>query len=224
MKGIKLKIALILLMLVPVPFSCSKLQDTDEGLDLYVEPYYNMLGMVFTYVDLYYRTPSGTPMFEAIPQDFDNQVYPCDSMAMHFIAPDTLLMYHSQNFKSSFSLIPEAFASERLRPGWAGTLDLVDKIYISSNYDFDETHNKTDNLSDIVDILPYTPNVKENWMLLSEYNKNSPYEASKRFVLFIKRKPTRSKIQQFVIRFNMITQEGKPSKYFVITTPVFHVR
>ena len=224
MKGIKLKIALIFLMLLPVPFSCSKLKDTNDGLDLYVEPYYNILGMVFTYVDLYYRTPTGTPMFQAVSQNFEDQVYPCDSMALHFIAPDSMLMYHSQYLKSSYSLIPEAFASERKRPGYAGTLDLVDKIFISSNYDFDETHNKTDNLSDIVDILPYTPNVKENWMLLSDYNNNSPYVAPKRFVLFIKRKPTRSNLQQFVIRYYIKTNEGETSKYFTIVTPVFHVR
>jgi len=145
-------------------------------------------------------------------------------MALHFIAPDSMLMYHSQYLKSSYSLIPEAFASERKRPGYAGTLDLVDKIFISSNYDFDETHNKTDNLSDIVDILPYTPNVKENWMLLSDYNNNSPYVAPKRFVLFIKRKPTRSNLQQFVIRYYIKTNEGETSKYFTIVTPVFHVR
>jgi hypothetical protein len=221
----KLKIALVILMLIPLPFSCSKLQDTNDGLDLYVEPYYNILGMVFTNVDLYYKTGSGTPMFTAgISQDYENEVYPCDSMALHFIAPDSLLMFHSQLIKSSFSLIPEAYAAERNRPGYAGTLDLVDKIYISSNYDFDETHNKTDNMSDIVDILPYTPNVREEWRILSDYNKNSPYPAPKRFSLFLKRKPTRSNIQQFVIRYYVKTEEGGNSKHFDIVTPVFHVR
>ena len=221
MKGIKLKITLILFMLIPVPFSC---KDKNECSDLYVEPYYNMLGMVFNYVDLYYRTSTGTPMFKGISQDFENFVYPSDSMALHFIAPDTMLMYHSQHVKHSFRLIPEVFACNSNRAGYAGTLDLVDKIYISSNYDFDETHSKTDNLSDIVDILPYTPNVKEEWMSLSEYNKNSPYVAPKRFVLFIKRKPTRSTIQQFVIRYYIKTEEGETSKHFDIVTPVFHVR
>ena len=208
-------------MLVQIPFSC---KDENECLDLYVEPYYNIKGLVFSYVDLYYRTESGTPMFDIISQDFDNQVYPCDSMALHFIAPDTLLMYHSQHIKSSFDLIPNAFACNTKRSGYAGTRDLVDKIYISSNYDYDESHNKNDNLSDIVDILPYTPNVRENWKLLSEYNNSSPHEAPKRFVLFIKSKPTRSPIQQFVVRYNMITEQDKESKFFVITTPVFHVR
>ena len=222
MKGIKLKIVLIFLMLVPVPFSC---KEKNECLDLYAEPYYSMLGMVFTNVDLYYRTVTGTPMFTAaISQDYDTQVYPCDSMALHFIAPDSMLMYHSQNIKSSFSLIPEAYACNTNRSGYAGTLDLVDKIFISSNYDFDETHNKTDNLSDIVDILHYTPNVKEEWQSLSDFNKNSPYVAAKRFSLFIKRKPTRSNVQQFVIRFYTKTEEGTNSKYFDIVTPVFHVR
>jgi hypothetical protein len=190
-----------------------------------MEPYYSMLGMIFSYVDVYYRTPSGTPMFGAISQKYDSVVYPCDSMALHFIAPDTMLMYHSQHIQSSLGFSQEAFACNSQRSGYAGTLDMVDKIYISSNYDFDETHNKHDNLSDIVDILPYTPNKKESWMLLKDYNNYSPYEAPKRFVLFIKRKPTRSKIQQFVVRFNMVTKpEDEKSKYFVITTPEFHVR
>jgi len=222
MKGIKLKIALIILMLVPIPFSC---KEKNECLDLYAEPYYNILGLVFTNIDLYYRTPAGTPMFTTgVSQDYENEVYPTDSMALHFIAPDTLLMYHSQHFAPSFSLIPDAFACNTNRSGYAGTQDYVDKIFISSNYDFDETHNKTDNLSDIVDILPYTPNVKENWISLSEYNKNSPHLAPKRFSIFLKRKPTRSNIQQFVIRYYIETKEGENSKYFVITTPVFNVR
>ena len=221
MKDFKLKITLILLMLVPLPFSC---KDKKECLDLYVEPYYNMLGMVFTYVDIYYRTSAGTPMFARISQDFENEIYPFDSMALHFIAPDTMLMYHSQYIKPSFSMFPEAFACNTNRSGYAGTLDLVDKIYISSVYDYDETHNKTDNLSDIVDILPYTPNVKESWKKLNEFNINSPYAAPKRFVLFIKRRPTRSNVQQFVIRYNFKTVEGGTSKHFEIVTPVFHVK
>ena len=222
MKGIKLKIALIFLMLVPIPFSC---KEKNECLDLYAEPYYNILGMVFTNVDLYYRTITGTPMFTAgISQDYATQEYPCDSMALHFLAPDTMLMYHSQLFKPSFSLIPEVYACNTNRSGYAGTQDYVDKIFISSNFDFDETHNRTDNLSDIVDILPYTPNVKENWISLNEYNKNAPHLAPKRFSLFIKRKPTRSNVQQFVIRYYTITKEGGSSKHFDIVTPVFHVR
>ena len=221
MKGIKLKITLIFLMLVPVPFSC---KDKNECLDLYVEPYYNMLGIVFTNVDIYYRTITGTPMFDAeVSQDYNTQVYPCDSMALNFITPDTLLMYHSQNIRTSFGFTQEAYA-ECQRPGYAGTLDLVDKIYISSNYDFDETHNRTDNLSDIVEILHYTPNVKEQWKSLSEFNKNSPYVAAKRFTLFFKRKPTKSNVQQFVIRYYVKTEEGGTSKHFDIVTPVFHVR
>ena len=220
MKGIKLKILLVLLMLVPVPFSC---KITDDSLDLYVEPYYRILGMAFDGVELYYRTKNGTPMFDSISQDYANQVYPCDSLALYFIAPDTLLMYHSQQIKTTFGFTQEVFADKK-RPGYAGTKDMVDKIYISSNYDFDETHNKNDNLSDIVDILPYTPNKKETWMLLQDYNNNSPYAAPKRFYLFFKRKPTISMTQQFVIRYYMKTEPGEKSKYFVITTPVFHVR
>ena len=45
MKGIKLKIVLILLMLVPMPFSCT---DKNECPDLYVEPYFDIREMKFT--------------------------------------------------------------------------------------------------------------------------------------------------------------------------------
>ena len=221
MKGFRLKILLVLFMLFHIPFSC---KDKDEcSDDFYVEPYYSILGMDFDGVDLYYKTKTGTPMFDSISQDYANQVYPGDSLAMSF--SDTLLMYHSQQIKSTtLSFTQEAFACTPKRPGYAGTRDLVDKIYISSNYDFDETHNKNDNLSDIVDILPYTPGKKETWMLLDKYNRNSPYAAPKRFYLFLKRKPTISMTQQFVIRYYMKTELDGKSKYFVITTPVLHLR
>ena len=231
MRGIKLKIALILLMLVPMPFSCV---DKNECLDLYVEPYFDIREMDFRYVDMYheyYVKGKKYLMFDAISQDFSSQVYPCDSMAMYFEA--TLLSYHAQNIKSpKFGFTQEVFACNSKRAGWAGTRELVDKIYISSNYDFDETHGKNYDLSDIIDIFAYTTTVddkagdsqKGGWMLLSDYNKNSPYEAPKRFYLLIKRKPTLSKTQQFVIKYYMKTEPGEAPKYFIITTPVFKVR
>lgn len=223
MKGIKLKITLILLMLVPVPFSCKDMNECRD--DLYKQPYYRMLGMVFRDVQIYWRTPQGMPMFDNVSQDYDTHVYPCDSMALYFYVPDTLLMYHANHFKSSFSFTRDALACEPKRDGWSGTRDLVDKIYISSEYDFDETHNKNDNLSDIVDIFVYS-SVKEEggYYLLNDYNKYSPYQAPKRFYLLLKRKPTRSMTQQFVIRYNMKTEAGETNKHFVITTPVFYVR
>jgi hypothetical protein len=222
MKSIWLKIMLILLMLVPVPFSCT---DKNECLDLYVEPYYDIQGMVFSYVDLYYRNKAGYLLFEAVSQDFDKQVYPCDSLALYVMVPDTLLRFHSQQMmKPGFSFMQEAFACNSKRPGYAGTRELVDKIYISSNYDFDETHAKDYDLSDIVDIFAYTANDNESWKSLREYNMNSPYEAPKRFYLLLKRKPTLSKTQQFVIKYYMATQPGEATKYYIITTPVFQVR
>ena len=227
MKNIWLKILLILLMLVPAPFSCT---DSNECLDLYVEPYFDIQGMVFSHIDMYHRyTVKNKPyiMFDIFDQDYDNNVYPCDSMALYVKVPDTLLMYHSQHImKRGFGFTQEAFA-ECKRPGYAGTLEYVDKIYISSNYDFDETHAKDYDLSDIVDIFTYTRDKdkdKENWMPLREYNNKSPYEAPKRFYLLIKRKPTLSKIQQFVIKYYMLTLTGERTEYYIITTPVFHVR
>ncbi len=222
MKGIKLKILLILFILVPVPFSC---EDKNECLDLYVEPYFDIQGMVFSYVDLYSKGKADNLMFDIVSQDYANTIYPCDSMALYFMVPDTSLLFHSQHImRSKFSFTPEAFACNAKRNGYAGTRELVDKIFISSNYDFDETHDKDYNLSDIIDIFAYTTNGKNEWMSLSDYNKNSPYEAPKRFYLLIKRKPTRSKTQQFVITYYMKTEPGEPTEYYIITTPVFHVR
>ncbi|MDR1154114.1 MAG: hypothetical protein LBL04_05335 [Bacteroidales bacterium] len=222
MKDIKLKILLILFILVPVPFSC---EDRNECLDLYVEPYFDIQNIIFSYVDLYSHGKANNLIFELVDQDYDDRVYPCDSMALYIMVPDTALLFHSQQvMRPRFSLIPEAFACNARRNGYAGTRELVDKIYISSNYDFDETHHKNDNLSDIVDIFAYTTDGKNDWMSLSDYNKYSPYEAPKRFYLLIKRKPTRAMTQQFVIKYYMKTEPGEPTEYYIITTPVFHVR
>ena len=227
MKRVKLKILLVVLMLVPIPFSC---KDKCDTLDLFREPYFSMQAMAFRYIDLYsINIKTNKLMWQRVDQDYDVEVYPCDSLAMYFEAPDTSLLYHSQHhLKSGFSFTQEVFACNTKRNGYAGTRDLVDKIFISSNYDFDETHNKDDNLSDIVGILAYTTNsssdTDDKWIPLDEYNQNSPYEAPKRFHLIIKRKPTKSTKQQFVIKYYMKNVEGEASKYFIITTPVFNVR
>ena len=164
-------------------------------------------------------------MWEIVSQDWGNMVYPCDSMALYFEAPQDSLLFHSNNnIRKGFNFTQDVFACVSKRNGYAGTRDLVDKIYISSNFDFDETHNKNDNLSDIVDIFAYTTNGDDSWRPLEEYNNNSPYEAPKRFHLILKRKPTRSTKQQFVIKYYMKNEPGEISKYFIITTPVFNVR
>lgn len=223
MKGIKLKILLVLLMLVPVPFSC---KDSDGCNELEVQPYFSMQDIAFQYVDIYWKNiKTDKLMWVRVSQDWDNMVYPCDSMAMYFEVPQDALLFHSNNnVKTGLSFTQEVYACNSKRNGYAGTRELVDKIFISSNFDFDETHNKTDNLSDIVDIFAYTTNGIEKWIPLDEYNENSPYEAPKRFHLILKRKPTKSMKQQFVIRYNMKNEPGENSKYFVITTPVFNVR
>ena len=213
-------------MLLPIPFSC---KDKSESLDLYVEPYFSALNMYFHYVDLYWinqNTKPPSPMFEAISQDYDNMVYAADSMALFFHVPDTQMMFHSyKRIEKGFSFTQELFACNARRSGWAGTRDLVDKIYISSNYDYDETHGKDYDLSDIVQIIYYTPSGEKNTrMLLSDFNKNSPYEAPKRFYLLLTRKPTQSKIQQFVVKYYMKNEPGTTSKYFIMETPVFHLR
>jgi len=223
MKSVALRIALIILMLVPVPFSC---KDKNECLDLYVEPYFKIQGMVFKYIDKYYIDKHGKIQFpELFDQDYDNNVYPCDSMALYLMTPDTLLLYHSQHIiQPRFGFTQELFACNSKRAGYAGTRQLVDKIWVSSNYDFDETHGKDYDLSDIVEIFAYLPNEKVERVLLSEYNKHSPYEAPKRFFLLIKRKPTLSRTQQFVIKYYMKTEPDETPEYYIITTPVFHVR
>ena len=222
MKGITLKILLVLLMLFPVPFSC---KDKNECLDLYVEPYYKILEMDFSYIDMYYITKQGTLMFDLLSQDFDDNVYPCDSLALYFEAPAGGLLFHSQHIiQPRFSFMQDILACNSKRSGYAGTLELIDKIYVSSNYDFDETHGKDYDLSDIIDIFAYSAHGNESWMLLSDFNKNSPFEAPKRFYLLIKRKPTLSPVQQFVIKYYMKTEPGEVPKYFIINTPVFKVR
>ena len=226
MKGMKLKILLVLLMLLPVPFSC---KDKNECLEFEREPYFSMQNMAFKYIDLYsINQKTNKLMWTAVGQDYENMIYPCDSLAMYFEAPDTSLLFHSRNYKKNYlSFSQELFACNGKRNGWAGTKDSVDKIFISSNYDFDDTHSKDDNLSDIVGILAYTTNSSkegDKWVPLDEYNRKSPYEAPKRFYLIIRRKPTKSKTQQFVIKYYMKNEPGETSKYFIITTPIFNVR
>ena len=222
MEGIRLKIVLIILMLLPVPFSC---KDKNDLLDLYVEPYFKIQGLVFKNIDRYYIDKYGKIQLDLFDQDFDNNVYPCDSMALYIMAPDTLLIYHSQHIiQPRFGLTQELFANNSKRSGYKGTHQLVDKIWVSSNYDFDETHGKDYDLSDIIEIFAYLPNDKTERIKLSDYNKYSPYEAPKRFFLLIRRKPTLSKTQQFVIKYYMKTEPGEAPEYYIITTPIFHVK
>ena len=225
MQGIKLKIILVLLMLIPIPFSC---KDYNDCMDLIVEPYYSAQEMIFKYVDNYWiNQKTKTIMWGRVSQEYDVTVYAADSMALYFEAPNDALLYHSKNeIRKGFSFTQEAFACLKKQPGWAGTRDLVDKIYISSNFPFNEAHGKDYDLSDIVDIFAYNNSEPETgkWIPLSEYNKNSPYEAPKRFHLIIRSKPTLSDKQQFVVKYYMQNEPGVPSKYFIITTPVFHVR
>ena len=223
MYGLKLKILLVLIILIPLPFSC---EDKNECLDLYVEPYYDIQDMVFAYVDIYYRNKEGKLMFDGISQDYSSQVYPCDSIALYIKVPDTELLFHSNYIvPPKFGFTQEAFACNAKRPGYAGTRELVDKIHVTSIYDFDDTHPISYNLDDIVDIFAYTTiSGNEKWMSLSEFNKDSPYEAPKRFHLLITRKPTKSPIQQFVITYTMKNEPGEATEEYIITTPVFHVR
>ena len=224
MKDVKIKIALVLLLLFPISFSCKDRGECPDG--LIVQPYFIMKNMTFQYIDLYWiNQKSGDLMFDLADNDYDNTVYPCDSLAMYFECPEGELLFHSQkNHLTNFSFASNAFATVCKHNGWSGTHELVDKIYISSNYDFDETHKKNDNLSDIVKILAYTNNSSESWKWLEEYNENSPYEAPKRFYLLMTRKPTFSSVQQFVIKYYFANEEGEQSKQFIITTPVFHVQ
>jgi hypothetical protein len=216
----KLKLFLILLIVVPVPFSC---EDKNECLDLYVDPYYDIQNISFIEVNTYSYTKGNLLNIESTDQDYDNRVYACDSLALYFMAED--LVFHSQYIlKAKFGLTQDAFACNSRRPGYAGTRELIDKIYISSNYDFDETHNKNDNLSDIVDIFAYTTAGANKLMRLSDFNEISPYEAPKRFYLLLKRKPTKSMVQQFVIKYYMLSETGEANEYYITTTPVFHVR
>ena len=216
---------MLILMLIPVPISCL---DDDVCLDMYVEPYYRMLDLVFENVEIYYLNDADKPMpLPGVSQDYDTHVYPCDSLLLSFFVPDTSILYHSQNniMKKGFCYTQEAFACNIDRAGYKGTLDLVDKIHISSNYDFDEKHHAGYDLSDIVDIFAYTKDeVSGGKWNLHQYNENSPHEAPKRFWLLIRQKPTISKVHQFVIRYHLVGQDGTAPREFHIITPVFNVR
>ena len=223
MKNIWLKILLIFLMLIPIPFSC---KDNNECMDLYVEPYYSAQKIIFKHVDKYWvNQKTNTLMFDLVSLEYDTFIYAADSMALYFEAPNDELLYHSYHErKINFSFTQETYACLSRRAGWAGTRDLVDKIYISSSYPYNEAHGKDYDLSDIVDIFAYSSNEVGSWMSLSDYNKKSPYEAPKRFYLLFKSAPTVSKTHQFVVKYYMKNEPGTPSKYFIIETPIFQMR
>jgi hypothetical protein len=228
MKGFTLKLLLIVLMLVPVvPFSC--VDKCMEDNLLYRQPFFQMQDLVFAYVDEYsINKKTGKLDFKAISRDYENFVYTSINMAMYFQAPDTALLFHDtiivkNNIKNRFSLMPEAIACNRRQNGYAGTLDLVERIRISSEYDFDETHLAYYDMSDIVRIFAYTTNGENSWADLDVYNQNSPYEAPKRFYLLLKRNPTLSKIHRFRVRYVLRTPEGK-TREFEVRTPLFNVR
>ena len=224
MRNLKLRILLVFFILIPIPFSC---EDKNECLDLYVEPYFDIQDMVFRYVDLYYRNKVEKLMWDGVSQDYASEVYPCDSLALYIEVPDTALLFHSKHIiQPKFGFTQEALACNSKKPGYAGTRELVDKIYISSKYPFDEKHDANYSLGDIVDIFAYTNigNKDDLWISLDEFNSRSPYEAPKRFHLLITRKPTKSMIQQFVITYIMKTEPGEASESYTITTPVFRVR
>ena len=225
MKSIKFKIFLVLVMLIPLPFSC--LDDSSTCLDLYAPPYWRMMGMVFNGIDEYYINPnSEKPMFNIISQDFENFIYPSDSIALEFIVPNEMLQFHAQNtMRKGFSMTQEAFACNPDRPGYQGTLDLVERIHISSNYDFDEMHPAGFDLTDIVDIFVYTQDEESGgFRPLREYNEMMPHIAPKRVYLLLTRNARLSPIQQFVVRFHLMEIEGRPARHFTVETPVINVK
>ena len=222
MKGIKLKIILIAVMIIPVPFSCV---DVDSCLDLEVMPYYRIMGLAFESVELYFINPaSQKPMPLKVSQEYDTFVYPCDSMMLSFIVPNTELHFHAQNnnLKNGFSFTQEAFACER--PGYMGTLDMIEKIYIESKYNFDERHNAGYDLSDIVDIFAYTVDESSGgFWRLDDYNETAPHPAPKRFYILFRQNATMSDVQQFVVRYHLIREDGT-SEIFTEETPKFNVK
>ena len=226
MKTVKIKIALILLMLIPIPFSC---MEDCLNLDLYAEPHWRMMGLAFNSAELYeINQVSKKPRPIKASQDYDTYVYPCDSLALYFVVPDTMLLFHSQNnnfFKNGFPFTQNVLAAcDNKRPGYMGTLDKVDKIFIYSKYDFDETHLAGYDLSDIVDILAYTIDENEGgFWNLNEYNARAPHTAPKRFYLLIKRKARLSDLQQFVIYYYVVRQNGQINE-FRVETPLLKVR
>ncbi len=223
MSKTKLKILLSFLILAPIPFSC---EDKNECFDLYVEPYYDIQDIAFIEVDAYSYTKGGILNINTQSQDYNNMVYDGGSLALYFMAPDTSLSYHSQYIiKPKFSFVQEAYACNSLRPGYKGTQELVDKIYLSSNYDFDETHPAHSDLSDIVDIFAYASGGTNSWMSLRAYNELSPHEAPKRFYLLIKRNPSPDapRTQQFVLRYYMMSNPGEAVESYVVETPLLHV-
>ena len=225
MKSIRLKIFLILAMLFSAKYSCV---DENSHLDLYVEPYYRMMDFKFRNVDMYYINPvTEQPMWSRVSQDFDNTVYATDSLAMYFHVPDTALLFHSQNnIKKGFGFMLEAYANNTKRPGYMGTLDLVEKIHIASRYDFDEMHGAGYDLSDVVYIFAYSTDMESGgFWSLDEYNAKGPHTAPKRFHLLFKPgiRPISSP-QQFVLTYHLVGQHGLSPRQFQDVTPVFNVR
>ncbi len=204
--------------LLSIPFSC---EDKNECPDLYVDPYYSIVTIDFNSVAAY-EYINGTPQMYVTTQDYATAVYSCENLALYFTAD---LDFHSQNIPrwNNFSLIPQAYAlCNNPRPGYMGTQELVDRIYISSAYDFDETHPKNAMLNDIVEIFAYSKTGDNSLVSLSEFNATAPHPAPERFYLLLKQNPTKSNIQEFTVEYRMVN-DGGIERRFRMKCPEFHV-
>ena len=223
MKIIKIKIFLVLLMLIPLPFSCL---DESTCLDLYVPPYWRMTGLEFGGINRYHLQQNGMPLFGAISQDYADFVYPVDSMAIGIVVPEPFLQFHAQNTtRKGFSLTQDVLACTPDRPGFKGTLDLIERLHVTSNFDFDETHSAEMDLTDIIDVFVYTQDETSGGLRpLREYNNTMPHVAPNRVFLLFTRNARISPQQQFVITIHLKEREGFPARHFTVETPIINVK
>ena len=225
MNKIKYKILLVLLLLLPIPYSCI---DESACLELNMPPYYRMMGLTFGSIQLYHINPiSEKPLFDRISQEYETFVYPSDSLALYIMVPDTMLQFHAHNpLRKRFSLTQDVLACETNRPGFKGTLEMLERIHITSNFDYDEMHPAGSDLRDIVDIFVYAQDdeVGGFWSL-RDYNENLlPQPAPKRLYLLLTRNARLSPQQQFVIRYHLMGQAGRDPREFRVVTPVINVK
>jgi hypothetical protein len=84
--------------------------------------------------------------------------------------------------------------------GGKGTKERIEDIQITSNRDFDEAHLAGSSLNDLF-LLDYSSGAEEETEL-TEFLQTSPRAMQYDFILILKRKPNKSFIHQFTIKYS----------------------
>lgn len=99
-----------------------------------------------------------------------------------------------------YASVPAAAALHACSPdeGGKGTREIIEDIQVTSNQDFDEQHPAGSSLNDLFSINDiYTHELIE----LNQFLQGNPAARREKFILRMRKKPTKSMIHQFTIKY-----------------------